>query len=249
MMSKFCVPSKFARHATLVYSSVMSIEDAKEMSLRERKKLATRSALSQAALRLAVERGLENVRVEEIAAEAGVSPRTFNNYFSSKEEAIVAHGVDRAARVRAALRARPAGEPPWEAVSYAIAEQFSDERELDRAWATQARLVRDTPALVGEQLKFYASIERLLAEGIAERTGTDAECDLYPRLAAGVVISSVRVAFDYWLECESSAPFVSVLRRALCQVAEGLLPPNGTDRPSSEITGGNRAQLRHTHEE
>jgi MftR C-terminal domain len=106
-----------------------------------------------------------------------------------------------------------------------------------------------TPALVGEQLKFYASIERLLAEGIAERTGTDAECDLYPRLAAGAVVSAARVAFDYWLDCDSTSPFVSVLRRALWQVAEGLLPPNGTDRSASDITGGNRAQLRRAHDE
>ena len=70
--------------------------------LRERKKQATREALSWAALRLAVDRGLENVRVEDIAAEAGVSPRTFNNYFSSKYEAILSRHVD---RVRVAAEA------------------------------------------------------------------------------------------------------------------------------------------------
>ena len=45
------------------------------------------------ALRLAVERGLENVTVEDITAEAGVSLRTFGNYFSSKYEAICAIGT------------------------------------------------------------------------------------------------------------------------------------------------------------
>ena len=58
--------------------------------LRERKKLATRQALGTAAMQLAVERGLENVLVEDIAAAADVSPRTFNNYFASKYEAISA---------------------------------------------------------------------------------------------------------------------------------------------------------------
>ena len=58
------------------------------MGLRERKKAETRAALSWAAIRLTVERGFENVKVEDIAAAAGVSPRTFNNYFASKGEAI-----------------------------------------------------------------------------------------------------------------------------------------------------------------
>jgi AcrR family transcriptional regulator len=52
--------------------------------LREQKKQATRDALRAAALRLALERGPDNVRVDDIAEAAGVSPRTYNNYFSSR---------------------------------------------------------------------------------------------------------------------------------------------------------------------
>ena len=65
----------------------MSTNDSGGM--RERKKLATREALSAAALRLALEHGPENVRVDDIAEAAGVSPRTYNNYFSSREQAIM----------------------------------------------------------------------------------------------------------------------------------------------------------------
>ena len=83
--------------------------DAQSDGLRERKKLATRQALSAAALRLAVERGLDNVLVEDIAAEAGVSPRTFNNYFSSKYEAICAHRHGPGAADRRGAAAAPGG--------------------------------------------------------------------------------------------------------------------------------------------
>ncbi|MES1212507.1 MAG: helix-turn-helix domain-containing protein, partial [Leifsonia sp.] len=56
--------------------------------LRERKRLATRRAILLAAITVVRERGLEAATVDEIARIADVSPRTFFNYFSSKEEAI-----------------------------------------------------------------------------------------------------------------------------------------------------------------
>src|SRR5260221_14493834 len=91
-------------------------EHSTPIGLRERKKRATRQALSLAAMRLAAQRGLENVLIDDIAAEVGVSPRTFNNYFSSKYEAICGLAVDRARRIGDELRQRPAGEPLWDAI-------------------------------------------------------------------------------------------------------------------------------------
>src|ERR1700727_2794888 len=57
-------------------------------SLRERKKLATRRELRRAPLRMIADRGYSNVTVEEIAEAANVSPRTFFNYFPTKEAAL-----------------------------------------------------------------------------------------------------------------------------------------------------------------
>src|SRR4029453_15549574 len=81
--------------------------------LRERKKQATREALRLAALRLAVEKGWDQVRVEDIAAEAGVSTRTFNNYFASKDEAFLATAYDRGTRIDYAVADRAAGVWSW----------------------------------------------------------------------------------------------------------------------------------------
>ena len=76
--------------------------------LRERKKLATKQALALAALQLAVQRGLENVRVEDITDAVNVSRRTFTNYFSCKEEAIASLNTARFTQAVEALRGRPA---------------------------------------------------------------------------------------------------------------------------------------------
>ncbi|MGK2867988.1 MAG: TetR/AcrR family transcriptional regulator [Mycobacterium sp.] len=62
---------------------------AGEIGLRERKRLATRRAIFRAALKVVRERGLDGATVDEISRIADVSPRTFFNYFASKEEAIL----------------------------------------------------------------------------------------------------------------------------------------------------------------
>lgn len=59
------------------------------VGLRERKKRARREALIDATHRLVAEHGLDAVTVDAICAEAGVSPRTFFNYFESKDDAVL----------------------------------------------------------------------------------------------------------------------------------------------------------------
>ena len=201
--------------------------ELERMSLRERKKLAAREALSWAAVRLATERGLEHVRVDEIAAEVGVSPRTFNNYFSSKEEAICAIGVDRQTRIREALLTRPASEPLWDAVINSVLQQYSRHEEPDRDYVTRVRLMVTDSSLRGEYLKAHAMVERALAQGIADRMGIDGEHEIYPRLMAAAVTGAVRVALSHWLHSDPSSSLQPTLANALKQVAAGLPPPTG----------------------
>src|SRR3954451_6776111 len=117
--------------------------------LRERKKLATRLALHEAALRLVAERGLDGVSVDAIAERAEVSPRTFFNYFSSKDDAVL--GLDPAATDHTVefLRGRPAEESPVQAmraVARAQAAEMLGETEL---WPLRLRVIETHPALLG----------------------------------------------------------------------------------------------------
>jgi AcrR family transcriptional regulator len=186
--------------------------------LRERKKLATRQALSNAALQLALERGWGNIVREDITALAEVSVRTFNNYFSSKEEAIVSLAVDRAGRIAAALRARPAAEPLAVAITGAFDGQYAGADQAGDEWASRIRLIVSAPELRAEYLKALAVIERSLAEAVAERLGTSLEHDLYPHVLAAAVCGAERVAITRWLESGPPGGLRGLLREALAQV-------------------------------
>ena len=167
-------------------------------------------------MRLAIQRGLDNVLVEEIAAEAGVSARTFNNYFASKHEAICALAMERSQRMGAELRNRPPGEPLMEAISKAVIEPYAaGTRAPDKEWIDGVRLVIKSPALQGEYLKTHHAAQRTLAAAIADRTGTDLEADMFPSVLAGAVTAAIQVAQERWLRADPPVAVVPLIRQAL----------------------------------
>lgn len=193
------------------------------MDLRTRNRHATREAIGHAALRLAIEQGpsgLALVRVHDIASAAGVSPRTYNNYFSSREEAICSFQADQSRRVGDALRSRPAGEPLDQAVIAAVVELYTDP-EPDKAGL---RMIMSTPELEGEALKAFTVAEAPLAEAIAARTGTDPGRDLFPAVTAAAVAGAIRVAGRHWLSPGVTASFAAVLSEALSCVVPAHKP-------------------------
>ena len=204
--------------------------------LRERKKTATREALSTAALNLALEHGPQNVRVDDIAEAAGVSPRTYNNYFSSREQAIVtAVAAERALRLSAALRARPADEPLADAVIETVVAQYGAD---GLPAGDLLRLITSTPGLQAEYVGTVAAIEQPLASAIAARTadsdsgsggsgkgtgtgtGTGENNDFAAAVLAAAVSAAVRVAVERWLR-----PMQEAQRAAT--TPSGLVVPNG----------------------
>ncbi|MEJ2890466.1 acyl-CoA-like ligand-binding transcription factor [Actinomycetospora aeridis] len=191
--------------------------------LRERKKLKTRRALGAAALELAVTHGLAEVTVEQIAEAADVSPRTFFNYFSSKEEAVVAADVERARDTAERLAERPAGEPVLESVRAVMREMVVD-APRSREWIAQVRLVKSEPSLVPQQLAAYAAAEAHLTGIIADRTGLGPR-DLYPAVTAAAVMSAMRVATTRWLESDGDGDLVGVVDQVIDLLAVGLQSP------------------------
>jgi AcrR family transcriptional regulator len=201
---------------------------AGQPGLRERKKRQTRVALSQAAIRLCVLHGWADVTIEQIAAEADVSVRTFRNYFSGKAEAIAASHVERMHRVADDLLARPAGEPLWDALLHAVLAQFvppEGSAPQNERWREGVRLMLAEPALAGEIVKANAAAQQELAEAVARRTGTDAERDVYPKLVAAVVAAGSAVAVEHSLRADASVPLGAALAQVFEQLAAGLTVP------------------------
>jgi AcrR family transcriptional regulator len=195
---------------------------AARLGLRERKKMATRQEIGAAAIRLAVQRGLDNVTVEDIAAAANVSPRTFSNYFATKLEAISAPGVDRAVRIGATLCARPAAEPLWDAITAAVLEHYDAVQSPRGEWRNGMRKVLLSPAMRGEYLKTSSAMQRALAEAIAERTGLDADRDMLPMVLAGAVTTASQVAIRRWFDADPPAELRPLVAEALGELASAF---------------------------
>jgi len=187
--------------------------------LREQKKTRTREAIARAAVRLALERGPENVRVADIAAVADVSPRTYNNYFASIPEAICALASDRALALADAVRARPADEP----LDQAVANAMLSVHEHDDFGKPLFRMIMGDSVLRGEFFNTIVARDAAVAQVVAERTGT-MPTDLYPQVLTVAIMGATRVATHRWLN-DDDADFGDMLSSAVAMVAPMIQMP------------------------
>ncbi|HEY4702423.1 MAG TPA: TetR family transcriptional regulator [Streptosporangiaceae bacterium] len=197
---------------------------------RDQQKEQTRLDLALAAFELARAEGLAKVRVPQIAEAVGVSTRTFNNYFPSKEAAIVWPTTLRGARMAADLAGRPAGEPLADALVEVVAGLYGPggQEGLPESWIDGFRaMVAAEPSLHGEYLKAQAAGEQQLADQIARRTGA-ADGDLEPLLLAGVVLAAERAAVLHWFRQQPGTPLAEVVRAAVSMAVHGMAGPDGT---------------------
>lgn len=167
--------------------------------MRERKKTATRNALSEAALALAMRDGFDALTADAVAAEVGVSTRTFHNYFSSKEEAVLSEGRDVAYDIADQLRRRPDDTPVWTTLRDGMIDAW-DSLGLSKA-EVRARedLFLQTPSL---QAYRAAQLHRMydeMLDAVAESVDADPVVDLEPKIICGLFLAAVKSSFHHWL--------------------------------------------------
>ncbi len=163
--------------------------------LRERKKLATRTAIHDGAMRLFAEHGYAGTTIDQIAEAANVSRATVFGYFPTKEELVFGDG----AAVIAALdrRLQERGEEATLTIVRAwlgeLAGWFEPELVL------QQRLARENPVVGARRLQLFGETERLIADSLEAELG--AEQHLAPRLAAAALVAGLRLAEESAAEC------------------------------------------------
>ena len=216
----------------------MTEDPSARCGLRERKKQATRRALHDAALRLALERGLEHLTVEEISAAADVSVRTFFNYFPTKEQAILGDDIFPADAGQAAALMPEASDvlDGLYRVAMALVASTAPRREqVMMRW----QLMERYPALLPRIFARLEEFEKELASAVAARTG-EAPDDVYPQLMAAVASTAMRTAVRRWVKGHGDHPLEHHLNEVFGLLREGLAGPQRPSAPRKDGEAGER---------
>ncbi|TXS21645.1 TetR family transcriptional regulator [Streptomyces sp. ms191] len=193
--------------------------------MAERKRRLVTDELTESALQLLARKGFDGVTVDEIAAAAGVSKRTFFRYFASKEDVVVQFLADMGSGMRAELAARPAEEPAsvalLRAVSLPLAACANHSDHSERALRV-VQLILRTPALLARFLERQAQWRDALAAELVGRTGLDGDGDLRPELAAGIALTAFDAVLRRWSTTDGAEDPVELIDRAFALVAPAL---------------------------
>ncbi|MFV2178254.1 TetR family transcriptional regulator [Actinomadura sp. LOL_016] len=185
--------------------------------LRERTRRAVRAELAELALGLFVERGYEETKVEDVAAAAGLSKRSFFRYFPSKEDVVFGDVEDLADEVAAAVRSRPADEPPWTVLRVVLREW---EERIHAAQRDPAvlRLIESTPALRARLHQRRDEMRGRVAAALRERPGAGIDA-FTADLLTGCAAAALDAAGREWLRLEGAADRGGLVDRAFAALA------------------------------
>jgi mycofactocin system transcriptional regulator len=178
--------------------------------------------LELAALRLFREQGFEDTTVEQIAAAAGVSRRTFFRYFESKADVLWHEFDGEVLALRAAFAAVPPDVPLMEAIRRAVVGVNSYRAQDVPELRARMSLVGAVPALQASAAPHYDDWERAISEFAAARLGQPAT-SLYPMAIGRATLAVCRSAYEQWAErADANLPYY--LDRALRALAAGFDP-------------------------
>lgn len=179
-----------------------------DLQRRERKKRRTRDALLRTALALFMDKGYDHTAVREITDTVDVSERTFFRYFASKEDLVLSFARDITEGLLRELAARPAAEPPFDALRAAFRAAVTtlgaerDARAGEPVYPSIIRLIDSTPALMAAHMRYMHDCDEEIAKVLAERERVDPAVDRRPWCAVAVFDSLLHVVGREWREAD-----------------------------------------------
>lgn len=187
-------------------------------------------------MRLFSEQGFDNTTVDQIAAAAGVSGRTFFRYFPTKAEVLWYQFDAEVTSLRADFAEVPDDEPMMTAVRRVVVNANRYRAEDVPELRTRMHLVSSVPALAATAGAHYDAWERAVSAFAARRLG-EPEDGLIPLAVGRTTLAAARAAFDAWL-ARADADLTVYLDRALAALERGFATPTGvTDELPARFTG------------
>jgi len=202
--------------------------EALELGLRDRKRLQTRTRMEHAAVDLALRDGLQHATVDAICEAADVSPRTFFNYFESKEDAILGFSDMHLPDTEAIAQSLARGETALlNAIIGMIVEMATPALENRSLHEPRTELLRRNPDLFTKQIARLTRISDDVVIAVQTLMSHD------PRFLAGAAsplaelilalcTSAVRASAKEWIAAGSDAPIDDIRIRAIALAREAV---------------------------
>ncbi|ACZ87878.1 TetR/AcrR family transcriptional regulator [Streptosporangium roseum] len=173
-------------------------DDLRDLPLRERKKLRTRRALAETALRLFTECGYDATTLDDLCDAVEVSKRTFFRNYRSKEDVALAADSDLWSAYLDYVAAQEMNGPLIEALRMALdATLGAMDLDWDRRFLAARELSEAVPALQAHSLGYCQDTTRALVEAVSGRSGTDID-EVRLRLTVEIFVAAWRTASLRW---------------------------------------------------
>lgn len=190
------------------------------VGLRERKREETRRQLEQAAVEIASEQGLDHTTVDAISARANVSPRTFFNYFESKEDAILGvRDADITPQTLEEHAERYAGADTARSIIGLLSTVFAPTLSDSATQHARIELVRRYPNLMARRAAQFTRMSNQLIAAVGQSLDTPTHTSL-----AEVLLSlcggAFRVAVTEWMKAGGTGTHEDIEARAVSLIRE-----------------------------
>jgi AcrR family transcriptional regulator len=174
-----------------------------ELTLRDRARGAVRNEVMRHAWILFSEQGFEETTVDQIAAAAGMSRRTFFRYFTGKDELVLERLVEAGESIASALRQRPAHEPLWTSLRAAFDEVVGQQDQYADLARPLQLMLRTEPAVRGVVVERRRRWQELLEPPVAERLSPrrgGRSPDIRAAAIVACALACLEVAQDVWTD-------------------------------------------------